>query len=768
MGKLFLVLAVMGPFVAWGQNLPYRPYTKGELEDAPYTLESSLYRLSLMARVVPNEFERFAATVGLKVVGNEITVIVVHEGPPPTAGIRSLGGEVVQCARAFRLCEVRVPVTELAELASLPGIVFVRRPYVPVPLATSEGLPLIGAPDWHADGDRGAGIRVAVIDLGFRGYTQAVSAGELANVILARDYTGTEFETGTEHGTACAEIVHDVAPEAELLLMKIGNEVDLANAVEDAIDNGVHIISHSVGWLNTNFYDGTGLICDIVDRAASAGILWVNAAGNYSDGSHWEGDWNDPDGDGTLDFAPGDEVNDFFLPAGTSIAICLTWNDWPNTAEDYDLFLYGPDGTQVAASKGLQNGTQPPTEAIYYTTPVAGRYGFAIRAYSVSTYPRLEVFCAPNGLELEHPVAASSIPAPGNAASVVTVGAIAWQDWETGPQEPFSSRGPTNASKFSGPRVKPDISGPDGVSTWSYGPEGFWGTSAAAPHVAGAAALVWGANPAADAAWIRAYLEGNAVDMGAPGKDNVYGHGRLSLSQPRPTGECMDLLAGWNLISLPIEPDDPAPEAVFDEVPGTLYLYRWDPDTEAWLTAHEGTLTQVSVLGGYWLWLPEPTTVCVTGTEVTGDREIPLGAAGWQMFGVPYPVAWGDVVGVGSIRVRNGTQVKTLAEAVAAGWLYHTVWEYDTAAGEWITTTLAEGTTLVPEKGYYIYTYVDDLTLLASRLVWQGEAYGPEPVWYTENLAGQYLVDGVYLYQVQVKVGGTRITTSLKKLAIYR
>ena len=319
--------------------------------------------------------------------------------------------------------------------------------------------------------------------------------------------------------------------------------------------------------------------------------------------------------------------------------------------------------------------------------------------------------------------------------------------------------------------------------------------------------------------------------------DDIFGE------QPQPTGECIDLPAGWNLISMWIEPEDPTPEAVFDEVPGILYLYRWDPDIEGWLTAHEGTLTQVSVLGGYWLWLPEPTTVCVTGTEVTGDQEIPLGKAGWQMIGVPYPVAWGDVVGVGSIRVRNGAEVMTLAEAVAAGWLYHTVWEYDTAAGEWITTTLAEGTTLVPEKGYYIYTYVDNLTLLlsemptpgpiptptlalmgeedlgtppapvvpaseatleianfpnpitdvhtttfkvlgpmasqveemrvrifdlAGRLVWEGEAYGPELVWHTENLAGQYLANGVYLYQVQVKVGGTWITTSLKKLAIYR
>lgn len=60
------------------------------------------------------------------------------------------------------------------------------------------------------------------------------------------------------HGTECAEIVHDMAPEADLLLMKISTSVQLAEAVNDAITYGADMISHSVGWFNTNFYDGTG------------------------------------------------------------------------------------------------------------------------------------------------------------------------------------------------------------------------------------------------------------------------------------------------------------------------------------------------------------------------------------------------------------------------------------------------------------------------------------------------------------------------------
>jgi serine protease len=53
------------------------------------------------------------------------------------------------------------------------------------------------------------------------------------------------------------------------------------------------------------------------------------------------------------------------------------------------------------------------------------------------------------------------------------------------------------------------------------------GTSMAAPHVAGAAALLWGQHPASTNAQVRAALQSTARDLGPPGRDLASGHGLI-------------------------------------------------------------------------------------------------------------------------------------------------------------------------------------------------------------------------------------------------
>jgi len=57
---------------------------------------------------------------------------------------------------------------------------------------------------------------------------------------------------------------------------------------------------------------------------------------------------------------------------------------------------------------------------------------------------------------------------------------------------------------------------------------------------------------------------------------------------------------------------------------------------------------------------------------------------------------------------------------------------------------------------------------LAGRLVWDQEIADNELAWHTDNLAGEYLANGVYLYRVQAKVAGVWISTDIGKIAILR
>jgi hypothetical protein len=128
--------------------------------------------------------------------------------------------------------------------------------------------------------------------------------------------------------------------------------------------------------------------------------------------------------------------------------------------------------------------------------------------------------------------ALGSVPTPADAAGSISVGAIAFRGNSLAR---YSSHGPTADG-----RLKPEISAPTGTSlaTEIGDPRDVGGTSIAAPNAAGAAALLLGAMRRSGlqptVAEVRAILMRDALDLGDPGPDPVFGAGRLRVDVDAP------------------------------------------------------------------------------------------------------------------------------------------------------------------------------------------------------------------------------------------
>lgn len=417
-----------------------------------------------------------------------------------------------------------VEPARIPELALLPGLLVARLPAVARPLTGTKlslGATHIGATGLQCQGHAGQGVQIAVLDSDWHGLTAAIQGQELAEIAGKSPYQSAN--PADDHGTACAEIIADVAPGATLWLRSGDTVADLQAGVPKMAAEGVQVISMSGGWsTGWSFGDGKGKLCELVQQAQDDGLAWINAAGNEGDDQIWRGVWQDSDADGWLEFEGDAETNSFYAAHGIPVDLELDWDAYPTT--DIDLDLYVCTGkqvcTQVAASKGVQDGAQTPWEVLSFEAPKSGTYYLAVRA---KTPPKagLGVRVVALDTTLGWSVSAGTLVDPASCAAAVAVGAVEAKFWDKGLAVPYSSRGPTADG-----RIKPDIAGPTGVvtSTEKY----FDGTSAACPHVAGAVAVVMerdGLSPAAAVA----LLKSTALAGSAAVPNNDIGWGRIDL-----------------------------------------------------------------------------------------------------------------------------------------------------------------------------------------------------------------------------------------------
>ncbi|MGB9712410.1 MAG: S8 family serine peptidase [Dissulfurimicrobium hydrothermale] len=447
--------------------------------------------------------------------------------------IEGLGGSVSNYA--FNNIKATVPVDKISEIAKWPEIKVIKLPTRPHVSSMSEGVGVIGADRWQNSGLLGQGVKVGIIDVGFKGWE---SAG------LTRYYPLKVFggdENSDTHGAECAALVHDVAPGAMLYLANIGNaDTDLYNAYSWLKSQGVEVISCSLGWdwwwLLSGQIDQQTVdqLHSIVEQAHNDGITWVNAAGNKAQ-QIWLGQAN-LDQYNYVNFTSGWEVNPFILSkhsdSSPSSGQALVWLIWFNPSANYDLNIYRWNGQNwdivahsVSVGTGLKlclfQGNRYDITGDIYAAAIKGGWGSSSQDWVgliLDSLDDLQPSFDPSfgGVYTR----TYSIDYPADDPAVLTVGAVPYNNpYQT---EKFSSCGPTLSGG-----AKPDIVAPDCVTTWFGG--NFCGTSAAAPYAAGAVALLKQAHPEWGPDQIKSMLKATAYDIAPAGWDYCSGAGLMQL-----------------------------------------------------------------------------------------------------------------------------------------------------------------------------------------------------------------------------------------------
>ena len=125
------------------------------------------------------------------------------------------------------------------------------------------------------------------------------------------------------------------------------------------------------------------------------------------------------------------------LRKGTEISIYLTWNDWPETRDDYDLYLYfsnsSGDLERVAESTNVQSGSGGyPVESIEYKADRSGKYGVVVSKSQDARSRRLKIWSLNRNLDFEYSGAERSIGIPADAEGAMSVGAIYYDHYNLG------------------------------------------------------------------------------------------------------------------------------------------------------------------------------------------------------------------------------------------------------------------------------------------------------------------------------------------------
>jgi subtilisin family serine protease len=141
---------------------------------------------------------------------------------------------------------------------------------------------------WAFGAGDGAGVRVAIVDSGVEGTHPALDGALRASVRVELDgedprIVEDEPVDAVGHGTACGGIIHELAPGAELLSVRVlgadnrGKGIAFAAGIAWAIERGASVVNLSLSSRSEAMF---ATLHDLVDRAYFANTLLVCAANN--------------------------------------------------------------------------------------------------------------------------------------------------------------------------------------------------------------------------------------------------------------------------------------------------------------------------------------------------------------------------------------------------------------------------------------------------------------------------------------------------------
>jgi hypothetical protein len=477
--------------------------------------------------------------------GIEVYIHASTQHPTLLDALRQHGVGVLRSNTEFAIVHATVPPATLAAVAELPFVRWIGPPAYSVRRTgsvTSEGDTVM-----HADlvrttlGVTGKGVKVGIIGDSLCDPATSINSGDLpATITVVNGQDGCTASETLDEGRVLAEIIYDLAPDATLLFHTgFPTSLDFIAAVRELTAAGAQVIVDDIGFFNEPVFE-EGPVAQAVRQAIQQGVVFVSAAGNDAQ-RHYQGlfaEFNPNDGDAQVNlhnFGGGDTRLDVRIAANATVVAFLQWaNPFDGSANtaDYDLLLVDAAGNTLAVSNDNQvNTPAPPLEATVFTNTtgqpitvgvVVNRVAGPALPFSLNfnTFGRVTV--------LKHNVASSSIFGHPCVRDVLAVGAVDVQSPGFGTLEGFSAQGPCElffpTHEF---RTKPDVVAANGVSTSLPDFTPFFGTSAAAPHVAAVAALLVeaGGPGAVSNTRVANILRLAAADRGTPGVDNSFGYG---------------------------------------------------------------------------------------------------------------------------------------------------------------------------------------------------------------------------------------------------